>query len=234
MHLSAAAASTPSGVPPMPKRMSVPAPGHPVAIAPATSPSVMRRIRAPVALTSAIRASCRGRSRITAVRSRTGSTQCLGQRVEVLGRRASDVAGPLGPRPDGELLHVDARAGIEHGAALGHRDHRQGATTTLSGQGGAVDGVHRDVGEGGRPVADLLPVEQHGRVVLLALADDDDPVHRDTRQDGPHGFDGGCRRLPACLPGPSSGSPPWRPPRSCARGPWRGSGQGLGVTSPRV
>ena len=72
MHLSAAAASTPSGVPPMPKRMSVPAPGHPVAMAPATSPSVMRRMRAPVARTSAMSPSWRGRSRMTAVRSRTG------------------------------------------------------------------------------------------------------------------------------------------------------------------
>ena len=47
MHLRAAAASTPSGVPPMPKRMSTPVPGHPVAMAPATSPSVISRIRAP-------------------------------------------------------------------------------------------------------------------------------------------------------------------------------------------
>ena len=52
MHLRAAAASTPSGVPPIPKRMSVPAPGQPVAMAPATSPSVMSRIRAPVERTS--------------------------------------------------------------------------------------------------------------------------------------------------------------------------------------
>ena len=57
MHLSAAAAITPSGVPPMPKRMSVPAPGHPVAMAPATSPSEIRRMRAPVERTSATRAS---------------------------------------------------------------------------------------------------------------------------------------------------------------------------------
>ena len=58
MHLRAAAASTPSGVPPMPKRMPAPAPGQPVAMAPA-SPSEIRRMRAPVARTSATRASWR-------------------------------------------------------------------------------------------------------------------------------------------------------------------------------
>ena len=190
MHFSAAAAITPSGVPPMPRRMSVPAPGHPVAMAPATSPSEMRRIRAPVARTSATRASWRGRSRMTAVRSRTGRPRAFGQGVEVLRGRAPDVAGPLGPGAHGQLLHVDAGAGVEHGAAFGHGDDGQGAAPALGGERGAVDGVHRDVGQRGSAVTDLLPVEEHRRVVLLALADDDDPVHRHAGQHGPHGLDG--------------------------------------------
>ena len=45
---------TPSGVPPMPSRMSAPDSGHAVEMAPATSPSGMSRMRAPVARTSAI------------------------------------------------------------------------------------------------------------------------------------------------------------------------------------
>ena len=46
--------------------------GQPVAIAPATSPSVMDRTRAPASRTSAIRSSWRGRSRITTPSSWTG------------------------------------------------------------------------------------------------------------------------------------------------------------------
>ena len=70
MHLSAAAVITPSGVPPMPKRMSAPVPGQAVEMAPATSPSGMSRMRAPASRTSSISSSWRSRSRITAVRSR--------------------------------------------------------------------------------------------------------------------------------------------------------------------
>ena len=121
-----------------------------------------------------------------------GSAEGLGEGMEVLGRGPADVTGALGPRPHGELLHVDAGAGVEHGAAFGHGDDGQRTTAALGGQRGAVDGVHRDVGQRGSAVADLLPVEQHRRVVLLALADDDDPVHRHAGQDGPHGLDGGA------------------------------------------
>jgi hypothetical protein len=71
MHLRAAALITPSGVPPTPKRMSAPDSGQPVEMAPATSPSWMRRMRAPASRISAMSLSCRGRSRTTAVMSRT-------------------------------------------------------------------------------------------------------------------------------------------------------------------
>ena len=46
------------------------------------------------------------------------------------------------------------------------------------GERGAVDRVDGDVGLGRRAVADALAVEEHRRFVLLALADDDDAVHR--------------------------------------------------------
>ena len=39
-------------------------------------------------------------------------------------------------------------------------------------------------------VADVLAVVEHRRFVLLALADDDDAVHRDGGQDGAHRVDG--------------------------------------------
>ena len=41
-------------------------------------------------------------------------------------------------------------------------------------------------------VADLLAVEEHRRVVLLALADDDDAVHRHRGEHRPHGVDRGA------------------------------------------
>ena len=43
---------------------------------------------------------------------------------------------------------------------------------------GAVDGVDGDVDLRRRAVADSLAVVEHRRLVLLALADDDDAVHR--------------------------------------------------------
>ncbi|SHV08650.1 Uncharacterised protein [Mycobacteroides abscessus subsp. abscessus] len=51
MQRMAAAAMMPSGVPPIPSSMSVPELGRAVEMAPATSPSEMRRIRAPVSRT---------------------------------------------------------------------------------------------------------------------------------------------------------------------------------------
>ena len=62
---------TPSGVPPMPTSRSTPVSGHEVAMAPATSPSVISRIRAPVLRTEAMSSACRGRSRMATARSRT-------------------------------------------------------------------------------------------------------------------------------------------------------------------
>ena len=62
----------------------------------------------------------------------------------------------------------------------------------LGGQGGAVDRVDGDVDGRVAAVADLLAVEQHRRIVLLALADHDDAVHRDGREREPHRLDGGA------------------------------------------
>ncbi|SLJ82344.1 Uncharacterised protein [Mycobacteroides abscessus subsp. abscessus] len=71
MQRSAAAAMMPSGVPPMPTRMSVPDSGRAVEMAPATSPSEMRRMRAPASRTCWISSAWRGRSRMHTVTSET-------------------------------------------------------------------------------------------------------------------------------------------------------------------
>ena len=117
--------------------------------------------------------------------------QRFGQTVEVLGRGAADVASPLGTGADGHLLHVDARSRVEHGAPFGHRDHRECSVASLRGQRRPVDRIDGDVRERRRAVADLLAVEQHRRVVLLALADDDDPVHGHAGEHRPHRLDCG-------------------------------------------
>jgi len=70
MHFSAEAASTPSGAPPAPMYMSIPVSSASAQwITPATSPSVISRIAAPVERTSAISSSWRGRSRMHTVMS---------------------------------------------------------------------------------------------------------------------------------------------------------------------
>ena len=92
------------------------------------------------------------------------------------GRLDVDVVGSF--RAGDELLHVENRRRVIHRAAVGHGHDRDGVVHALGGQRGAVDGVDGDVTVGTVAVADLLAVVEHGRFVLLALADDDDALHR--------------------------------------------------------
>ena len=55
---------------------------------------------------------------------------------------------------DGDLLHVDARAGVEHRAPLADGDDGEGVAPPEGGERGAVDRVDGDVGERRRAVAD--------------------------------------------------------------------------------
>ena len=71
MQRMAAAAMMPSGVPPVPISRSVPDSGRAAAIAPATSPSEISLIRAPVSRTRAFSSAWRGRSSMHTVRSDT-------------------------------------------------------------------------------------------------------------------------------------------------------------------
>ena len=208
--LSAHAAMTPSGVPPMPKRMLAPLSGQAVEIAPATSPSGMRRMRAPglaallddLLVTGAVED--HGRDVVDVLAER------LRHRAKVVGDRHVEVDDVGGLGADRDLLHVDAGSGIEHRAPLGDRDHRDGVGSAERGERGAVDRVDGDVARR-TAVADLLAVVEHRRFVLLALADDDDAVHRDAVEHEPHGIDRGA--VGGVLVAPAHPAPGRRAPR---------------------
>ena len=97
-----------------------------------------------------------------------------------------------GPRAGGDLLHVEDGPGIEHRAALRERDHREGRGHPPGGQGGPLERIDRDVHSWRAAVADLLAVVEHRRLVLLALADHDDAVHRHGVEHQPHRVDRGA------------------------------------------
>ena len=115
----------------------------------------------------------------------------LGHPADVLADRQADVddVGRVGSGR--QLVHVEDGARVVHRAALGHGQDGDGVAHSLGGQRGSVDGVDGDVDLRTRAVADLLAVVEHRGVVLLALADDDDTVHADARDEVTHGLDGG-------------------------------------------
>jgi hypothetical protein len=115
----------------------------------------------------------------------------LRDRVQVGLHRGVEVDDVTGLRTHRDLVHVDAGARVEHGAALGERDHRDGVVAPERGERRAVDRVDRDVA-GRAAGADLLAVEQHGRLVLLALTDHHHALHRHGVEHEAHGVDRGA------------------------------------------
>src|SRR5262249_9725021 len=103
-----------------------------------------------------------------------GLVEGFGDAGEVFGDGSVDVDDVLGGRAHGDLVHVEDFARHVHGASGGHGDDGDGAGQALGEQGCAVDGVYGDIHLGVGAVADVLAVVEHGRFVLLALADDDD------------------------------------------------------------
>ena len=109
-----------------------------------------------------------------------------GNLLEVPLDRSRDVDHVNTVRPDDELLHVENRAGIEHRTALGYRDDGDSVGHPFCCESCAVDWVDRDIDFCTAAISDALPVEQHWCSVLLALTDDDDPVHRDAADQCSH------------------------------------------------
>ena len=94
--------------------------------------------------------------------------------------------------PARQLFHVDAGAGVEHRAALGQRDHREGARHPERAEARPLQRVDGDVDLRRAAVADVLAVEEHRGFVLLPLADHDHAVHRDRVEDEAHRVDRGA------------------------------------------
>ena len=149
------------------------------------SPSVISLIRAPASRTSAISASCRGRSRMTTVMSLMRRPSAWAIRREVLGRALADVDLAGHDRPDAELLEVGV-GGVGQAALLGRGEDGDRVRLAVGDEVRALERVDGDVDLGDVVVvapADLLADVEHRRLVPLALADDDragelDLVHR--------------------------------------------------------
>ncbi len=123
--------------------------------------------------------------------SPTSTAPALGDQLDRLAERPVEVEQVGDLVAAGHLLHVDARAGVEHRAALGERDHGQRVGHAERAQARALERVDGDVDLRAAAVADLLAVGEHRRLVLLALADHHDAVHVDRVQHGVHAVDGG-------------------------------------------
>ena len=150
--------------------------------------------------------SWRGRSSTTTITSRTSVPlrSATRPRVSPSGRSRSSRSARCSAA--GHLLHVDARAGVEHRAALGQRDHRERVRAAVGGEPRALERVDGDVDLRRRAVADLA--RRCG-----ASAPRPSPPRRSPRRRpcGRCGARRACRRRPPGRP------PPCRPcPTSCA------------------
>ncbi len=147
---SAAAAITPSGAPPVPNSTSMPESGFAVITAPETSPSPIRRIRAPAWRTSPIRSVWRSRSRMTAVHVLDLLALGLRDALEVPGRRLAQSITPRASGPtaifcmyvSGALRNWPSSAIaitlIASGAPVAHRFVPSSGSTAMSTFGESV------------------------------------------------------------------------------------------------
>ncbi|SBS70173.1 hypothetical protein MIPYR_10326 [uncultured Microbacterium sp.] len=120
-----------------------------------------------------------------------GLVERLREPADVLPDRQADVDDAHACRAGHELVHVEHRRRVEHRPAVGHGDDRERVVAALGGQRGPVDRVDGDVALRPASGTDVLAVEEHRRVVLLALADHDEPVEVHGGQERPHRVDGG-------------------------------------------
>ena len=189
-HEIADAAMIPSGVPPTPSSRSTSLSWRAAAIAPATSPSVMKRMRPPASRILLHQAVVTRPVEDDDGDVREAHALALRDRAQVVLHGGVDVDDVGVLRPDRELLHVEHGRGVEHRAPLGDGEDGERVRHALGHERGAVDGVDRDVALRAVAVADLLAVVEHRRLVLLALADDHRAPHRHRADELAHRVDG--------------------------------------------
>ena len=116
---------------------------------------------------------------------------CPGEVAQVLRDRGIEVDDPVRqPAADCDLVHVDVGR-MQEVAVFGQCHDGEGVRAALGRDVGAFERVDGDV-HGGAAGADLLADIEHGRLVHLALADDDGAVDRDAVEGAAHAFDGGA------------------------------------------
>ena len=125
--------------------MSMPLSGREVAITPATSPSLISRMRAPALRTAAISSWWRGRSRIRTTSSLDRQALGLGQAGEIGGRRVGELDhARRQAAADGDLVHVGVGR-VEEAAVRRHGDAGDRVGRALGGDRGALERVEGDV-----------------------------------------------------------------------------------------
>ena len=177
MHLIAAAEITPSGVPPTPHSRSTVERSETASSAAETSPSEISRTRAPASRISLSLSSWRGRSSMMTITSPMSRALALGDQLQRLGsgRSRSSRSANCCPAASFSMYTHGPGSNIVPRSASAITASARGMP--LRGQRRALERVDGDVDLRRRAVADVLAVVEHRRLVLLALADDDEAVH---------------------------------------------------------
>ncbi len=114
----------------------------------------------------------------------------LGYGGQVVGHRCVNIDHADRFGADHQLVHVERRTGIEKRAARGDGDDGDGVGQPLGQQVRPLDRIDGDIDLWAAAVADDLAVIEHGGLVLLPLADDDDAVHAHRAEQQPQRVDG--------------------------------------------
>src|SRR6185503_8665841 len=128
---------------------------------------------------------------------------------KVLARRQADVDAAGRDRTDAQLVEVRVRR-VHEATLLRRGEDRDRAGLAVRDEVGAFEGVDGDVDgdvdrrvvafAGRRPASDRLADPEHGRLVALALADDDPAVELDLVHRPAHRLDGRSIRLVLLAP----------------------------------
>ena len=186
----AAAASTPSGAPPLPMTAWTPLPTTAAPMAAVRSPSPISRMRAPAARMSAISGSCRLAIEHDHDQVLDLAVEAPGDLLEVVFHRGVETHRVLRLGADHQLLHVDVRR-VQQSAALGRGQHGDGPRGPGGAQVRPLQGIDGDIDFrkplfAFRAAPDALADVQHGSLVALPFPNHDAPVDRHVIEPAAH------------------------------------------------